>query len=73
VIAELLAAGFEPDRGTPTCSFYGYHRRTTQQGAARSVQVALCARGDPMVLVLDFLPPDANRPTIRVSDKGQQP
>ncbi len=73
VVAELLGAGCELDRGTPTCDFYGYFRRTTQQGAARSVQVALCASGDPMVLVLDFLPPDANRPTFRASEKGEQP
>ena len=72
VVAELLAAGFEPDRGSKNCDFYGYHRRTTQQGTARSVQVALCAKGEPMVLVLDFLPSDANRPTFQGTTKGHQ-
>ncbi len=57
VVAELLAAGFEPDSGYPGCAFYGYHRRTTQAGAARSAQVALCDSGKTMVLVLDILPP----------------
>lgn len=57
VVEELLAAGFEPDRGTATCDFYGYHRQTTQDGVARSVQIALCPTGDPMVLVFDTLPP----------------
>ncbi|MFO6447070.1 hypothetical protein ACLBKU_07975 [Erythrobacter sp. NE805] len=58
VVAELLAAGFEPDRGYPGCAFYGYHRRTTQAGAARSAQVALCDNGKTMVLVLGILPPE---------------
>ena len=57
VVAELLAAGFEPERGYPGCAYYGYHRRTTQAGAARSAQVALCDNGKTMVLVLDMLPP----------------
>ncbi len=57
VVAELLAAGFEPNRGYPGCAFYGYHRRTTQAGAARSAEVALCDNGKTMVLVLDMLPP----------------
>ncbi len=57
VVAELLAAGFEPDRGYPGCAFYGYHRRTTQAGAARSAQVALCDNGKTMVQVFDMLPP----------------
>jgi hypothetical protein len=72
VISELLAAGFKPDQGRPPCAFYGYHRVTTQQGAARSVQIALCPSGEPMVLVLDFLPPDANRPTFQERPKGQE-
>jgi len=57
VVAELLAAGFEPDRNYLGCAFYGYHRRTTLAGAARSAQVALCDNGKPMVLVLDILAP----------------
>ena len=56
VVAELQGAGFVPDRGSTRCGFYGYHRRTTVEGDARSVQVALCREGAPMVLVLDFLP-----------------
>lgn len=72
VIAELLAAGFEPDRGMPGCDFYGYHRRTTEQGAARSVQVALCASGDPMVLVMDMLPPDRRGGGMSELRKGNE-
>ncbi len=58
VVTELLDAGFEQSRGTPTCDFYGYYRRTADDGAARSVEIALCETGDPMVLVLDMLPRD---------------
>ncbi|WP_324827678.1 hypothetical protein [Qipengyuania zhejiangensis] len=57
VVADLLSAGFTPDHGTPDCAFYGYHRRTTEAGVARSVQVAMCKSGKSMVLVQDVLPP----------------
>ena len=58
VVAELIAAGFEPDRGYPGCAYYSYYRRTTEAGAARSAEVAFCRNGKTMVLVLDMLPPD---------------
>lgn len=72
VVAELFAAGFTPDRGSPDCDFYGYYRRTTAAGAARSVQVALCATGNPVVLVLDMLPPGGNHPGFRESRKRNE-
>ena len=58
VVTDLLAAGFTPDRGLPGCEFYGYHRRTSEAGAARSVQIAMCKSGKSMVLVQDVLPPE---------------
>ena len=58
VVTDLLAAGFTPDRGLPGCEFYGYHRRTSEAGAARSAQVAMCKSGNSMVLVQDILPPE---------------
>ena len=73
VVEELLAAGFAPDRGTPKCDFYGYHRKTTTDGAARSAQVALCASGEPMVLVLDFFAPGKSGPVFLGSSKDKQP
>ena len=57
IVAELLEAGFTRDRGYRDCEYYGYHRRTTEAGAARSIQLALCPTGKPMVLVMDMLPP----------------
>ena len=73
VVGELLAAGFAPDRGTPECDFYGYYRNTTIEGAARSVQVALCSSGKPMVLVLDMLAPGAGGTGFSEHRKGHNP
>lgn len=73
VVAELLAAGFEPDRGYPGCAFYGYHRRTTQAGAARSAQVALCDNGKTMVLVFDMLPPGQRGGGMSTLRERQEP
>jgi hypothetical protein len=73
VVEELLAAGFEPDRGTPKCDFYGYHRKTTTVGAARSAQVAMCSTGKNMVLVLDMLAPGTGGTGSGEMRKGYHP
>jgi hypothetical protein len=73
VVADLLAAGFLPDRGSPGCDFYGYYRRTTADGAARSVQIALCDSREPMVLFLDFFAPSKPGPSFQATMKEQQP
>lgn len=73
VVTELQSAGFVLDRGSTRCDFYGYYRRTTVEGDARSAQVALCRDGAPMVLVLDFLAPAKQKSMGQLMErKGQK-
>jgi hypothetical protein len=66
VVRDLLAAGFVLMPGASECRFYGYHERTDTDGSARSVQISLCDNDrPPIVLVLDFFPPDRAGPSFR--------